>query len=210
MHKVTRRESLLPRSRTAFTLIELLAVITVIIILVGISLKVTSAINRKTADAKTIYVLEQTRNALEGYYLAMNRYPDVNTTRSTHAPNTSKWAWVPDDLREEKGLVYHFLWMDHPQKASWQRYVRDVSPAVVHFDGYSSQSESKAGGGGITWSNLVYRILDGYGNEIYYRPDTNNFSSYTLWSAGPDGKTVVDGKGSQADAVDDITGIADL
>jgi prepilin-type N-terminal cleavage/methylation domain-containing protein len=198
------------RSLASFTLIELLVVVAVILILMGISLKITSAINRKTADARTIYVLEQTKNALEGYFLVMGSYPPVTNVLSSRAPNTDKWSWVPNNMNEKTGLVYYLSWVDHPRKASWQGYVKDVSPSVISWGSLEPHSSGMPGGGSQAWSNKQCTISDGYGSELIYRPDTNDYGSYRLWSCGPDRGTVIDGAGNPATTNDDIDGIGDM
>ena len=55
-----------------------------------------------------------------------------------------------------------------------------------------SASDSQSGGGDASYSQQYIldgmKVLDGWGNELYYYSPTPH-QSYTLWSAGPNGKT---------------------
>ncbi len=206
-----------PRHDEAFTLIELLVVVAIMLILMGISLKVISAIEKNNRIAQTAYVLEQTRNALEGYYMVKGVYPPDNpgyndniVSRRTVFPSDA--AWVPEStgLNDCTGLVYHLAWINDPRKSSWQRYVVGVNPAVLRGS-VAHTNYSKPGATPVLGGEANFTIVDGFGKALIYEPDTNDYSSYRLWSKGQDGKTL--GYGGVADPSatnDDIHGIGDI
>lgn len=176
--------------RGAFTLIELLVVVAVILILAGVSLKMMSVVTRKTGTSKTLYIIEQTRNALDSYCATMGSYPNTTTNqfKGWNRKGSDSWGFDPNVAQfEEKGLTY-FIGFDtsHPRYRSWQKFVRDVDPPVINYDGPRTNLASMAGFDRIVITNDVYSIRDAWGNQLIYRPNSS-CDGYMLWSAGPDG-----------------------
>ena len=173
----------------AFTLIEILVVVAIILILMGISLKMMSTVNSKTGVAKTLYVLEQTRNALESYYSTVGAYPntlDIRYDRCTD--DRSKWAFdASSSIKEIKGLTYYLGYEPNARAASWRKFVINVSPAViVPLKDHTNSPAIKVGFDPIISTNKVNSILDAWDQEIIYVPNANS-DGYVLSSKGPDG-----------------------
>jgi prepilin-type N-terminal cleavage/methylation domain-containing protein len=189
------------KERRSFTLIELLVVVAILGILMGISLKVTTSIFKKVGTARSAYVVEQTKSALEAYYIVMNQYPTSTVIRSSYAVKNPSWPFDPGDYKEEKGLVYFLKTLDHPQKSSWQKYIKGVDPAVIKTKDSMMMRTPKAGFDEARWTNFFETIEDGFEKEIYYRPDTNDYQSYRVFSSGPD---------KQPDTGDDVAGMDSL
>jgi prepilin-type N-terminal cleavage/methylation domain-containing protein len=170
----------------AFTLIELLVVIAVILILMGISLKMMSIVSNKTGISKTLFVLEQTRNALDAYYAAVGTYP--NTTAIPYdrfIGNTNSWGFdASGTIPEVKGLSYYIGYEAHPRAASWQKFATTV---IVDVGSYTN-AVSKPGFDKIVTTNKVNSIRDAWGHDIVYTPNAN-CDGYVLSSLGLDGQT---------------------
>lgn len=190
-----RRPPAAQRGLRAFTLIELLVVIAIILVLSGISMKVMSLVGRKSATAKTLYVLEQTKNALEAYYVAVGTYPPVTDTNTLYvrAATTAHLPYVPN-LPVRMGLVYYLKYMSDARLDSWAKF----ASKVVSRDADQYATDSRAGAGTFRYTNTVEAIRDGWSRQIYYVPNSD-FSSYMLWSAGVDGLTL-----TPAQKADDI------
>lgn len=188
----------LPRSWASFTLIELLVVVAIILILAGVSLKIMSLVNRKTATARTLMVLEQVKGALGAYYVAYGAYPNVATVGSVapyKLPST-----LPPDLKTSRGLTACIMsgytisdFKNYPNTMAffnqearrWEYYFDKIGDRIR-----TDTPTNKAGAGGsiYTWTNATVTIWDGWDREIKYSPySTNNQQGYRLWSVGADG-----------------------
>ena len=171
----------------AFTLIELLVVVAVILVLVGISLKVMSIVNVKTGTARTLFVLEQTRNALDAYYSTVGTYPNTLDTKYDRLNgNTNSWGFdasLDPNIPNIKGLTYYLGYEPNPRAASWQKF---ASTVIVSGASHTNKPSTKPGFDKIITTNTVNTIVDGWGTEIIYTP-TTNCDGFSLYSAGPDG-----------------------
>jgi prepilin-type N-terminal cleavage/methylation domain-containing protein len=176
--------------RRAFTLIELLVVIAVILILLGISLKMMSIVSNKTGTAKTLYVLEQTRNALDAYYSTVGSYPNTTVIKYDRYDGGGKASWGFDAssyITNVIGLTYYIGYESHPRAASWQKFVMNVSPAVITIVGsHTNPPVSMPGFDAITSTNLVSSIRDAWDRDVVYMPNAS-CDGYTLSSKGLDG-----------------------
>lgn len=63
------------RSSSAFTLVELLVVIGIIVILIGILIPVVGAVRKASYGAKTQQIISQLSTAIEAYYQDNRAYP---------------------------------------------------------------------------------------------------------------------------------------
>ena len=127
-----------PRGRAAFTLIELLAVITIVAVLIGVSVLVAGGLRKKAERAACSKNLTTLYVALESYLQEHNRWPQI-----------------PDQDEEEK---YWESWQkvlaryDVPDKA-WmcptykratkEEFLRLSSYAPTPFDGTSAMTPYK-------------------------------------------------------------------
>ena len=181
--------------RRAFTLIELLVVVAVILVLMGISLKMMSVVSTKTGKARTLYVLEQTRNALDSYYSTMGVYPNTTAIKYDRLKEIGSYTFdIKSYVKEELGLTYYLGYEIHPRAASWQKFVMNVNPAVIVGVGSHTNPPVFYGANKFITTNTVDSIRDAWGRDVVYTPNTN-CDGYTLYSMGMDG---------QAGTVDDI------
>ena len=172
--------------RRAFTLIELLVVIAVILILFGISLKMMSVVGRKTAAAKTLYVLEQTRNALDAYYTTIGAFPNTTDIIYDHCVGQSAAGFdVSAEIKkfEKLGLAYYIGYEANDQADSWQKFATTVIGTV---SSHTNPPVTKVGFDSVLSTNRVESIRDGWNHDIVYVPNAN-CDGYTLYSSGPDG-----------------------
>ena len=187
------------RSLASFTLIELLVVVAIILILMGLTLKVMSIVNRKTATARTLVVLEQVKGALGAYYATYGSYPAVSGVGSA-APYKLP-ANPPDDMKTSRGLTACIMsgynlsdFKNYPQTMAyfnqdarrWDYYFDKIRDMI--YIGPLTNRDTGAGGSQYTWTNASVTIVDGWGRGIRYNPlSTNNQEGYLLWSDGADG-----------------------
>jgi general secretion pathway protein G len=172
------------RGRAAFTLIELMAVITIIVILAGIVVGGMGYVNEKQARGRASVQIALLSKALEEYKLDMGTYPPTANrtgTFTTNGTNTSS-------------ILFRALYHDGIVDDTKRIYLPELDPV-----------NSKQG-----WTTTPVgtntTITDPWGNQYCYRTataangsanaDTQN-PDFDLWSAGKDGKSV---PGTPADA----------
>ena len=182
------------RSLASFTLIELLVVVAVILILFGISLKMMNVVGRKTATAKTLYVLEQTRNALDAYYTTIGSYPNTTDIIYDHCVGNSPAGFdISGQIKETLGLTYYLGYEPNDRADSWQKFAKTV---IGGAGSHTNPPVTKVGFDSVLSTNSVESIKDGWGKDIVYVPNPN-CDGYIVYSAGPDGNanTTVDNIG---------------
>ncbi len=178
--------------KAAFTLIELMAVITIIVILAGLVVGGLSYVTDKQAKSKANVQIALLSKALEEYKLDMGQYPPTTdkTGNLTTAAGTSTSSILYQALFKDG---YDYTSPTTPPsnwdvKKPTKIYLADLDPAV-----------SKQG-----WTIVgKTTIVDPWGNEYCYRTATGtppangsapvNASTqnpdFDLWSMGKDGKT---------------------
>lgn len=181
------------RGRAAFTLIELMAVITIIVILAGIVVGGLGYVNEKQAREKAKVQLALISKALEEYKLDNARYPGKD--QDTTADGT-----ITNELYEE--LFYEgYDYAKQNSPTPWEKTVDGiVVPKATKI--YLPELDPTASKQGwmttVTGSNPqppvpgpTTKIKDPWGNEYRYRKGTNAENpDFDLWSAGKDGKSV--------------------
>lgn len=202
------------RSRgSAFTLIELLVVIAVILILAGITFKIMGSVGNKAARARSIWKMEQVKNALSAYYAVNGFYPpgDTYNTNSIYASDknfigkgippehplcetdgtffdagvTNKYSTAVDNVTS-MGMPY-YLFAD-PQASKWASYLN----GVIGMQRFTPTNTTYSGGqptpaGSV--NNSYVRFFDEWDRSFHYVcSSNNNYQNYRLWSYGPDNK----------------------
>lgn len=81
------------RSRSAFTLLEMLMVIIIIFMLSLLVFRLMDMVDNRANVAKTVYVLKQVQNALNEYKLEYGIYPPVHIVEYEYFMNTNGSAW---------------------------------------------------------------------------------------------------------------------
>jgi len=178
--------------RSAFTLIELLIVIAIILILSGISLKIMSMVGNKTGIAKTTVTLEQVKNALAAYYATYGSYPPVNSIK-TVAPYNQPTTLATNSFLS-RGLMAYIFSGAGVYPAITQAYLNSDAARWDHYlSGIYSESKNLTnivqGLSTAPLTNIVFTICDAWGNELRYSPQLPDYQGYTLSSGGATGST---------------------
>lgn len=184
------------RRSTGFTLIELLTVVTIIVILAGLTVGGLSFFNRRQAEDKTRVQLKLLANACEEFKYDYGLYPPlpnktnntpVYTNTSGDAQTNKLWTALFGDT-DNDGKNYD---ADDDQTA----YLADLDP--------DSKNQ-----GWITGTGTGLKIVDGFGNEYRYRKVATASQmknpDFDLWSIGADGKTNTSPTSTHKDNRDDI------
>lgn len=169
--------------RRGFTLVEMLAVITIIVILGGIVLASTAYVKQKKALNEAKVQVNLLANAAEQYKLDTGYFP----LGGSGGKGDSK-------------ILYRALYWDSndngagPDTDSVQKiYISELDPKTNKI-GWTVGSKSEV------------TIVDPWGNEYRYRNGKMDDGSanpkainpdFDLWSAGPDGKTNEAGSGPE-------------
>ena len=173
-----------PRRRhSAFSLIEMLAVITIIVILASLVIGGLAFVNERKAKEQAKVQMALLANALADYKMDNGAYPataDSLTGESNSYILFKALYW--DSNNDGKGAPVGNAVGDVDQKV----YLPSLDPAN-NKQGWTSGTAS-----------ATTKILDPWGNEYRYRSsldpagktntNTNN-PDYDLWSVGKDGKT---------------------
>ena len=169
--------------RAAFTLIELMAVITIIVILAGLVIGGLGYVQDKQAKSRAVVQIQLISKTLEEYKNDFGTYPA--TTNSTDGLNNSAVLFKAlywDSDNDGEGAAVGSGTGDTDQKM----YLPDLDPAT-NKQGWTTGTPS-----------ATTKITDPWGNEYRYRTalgttgtansDTQN-PDFDLWSAGKDGKS---------------------
>ena len=158
--------------RSAFTLIELLTVISIIAILMAMTIAIISYAQDKAAEEKTKSVLIAVKAGLEMYKDEYGEYPEPFENSGTgKSGSVALYQALMDDGDDEI--------MGGPDEPSDGRA----------GEGMLVDMKSK---GFVDKEGSTYWIKDGYDRKIYYQvydpenPEATNQMTYDLWSFGKD------------------------
>ena len=158
--------------QAAFTLIELMVVITIIIILAGLVIGGMEYANQRSASEKAKTQIALLSKGIEEYKLDMGGYPATNDITTTSGSNGTVTSFI---------LFNALYWT--PVSSSQRIYLPELDPAT-----------SKQGWTSVTTST----ITDPWGNQYCYRSSSNATGGpnsatvnpdFDLWSMGKDGKS---------------------
>jgi prepilin-type N-terminal cleavage/methylation domain-containing protein len=193
MNTPSRRNGL-----AAFTLIELMAVITIIVILAGLVVAGMGFVSERQAKEKARVQLALLSKAIEEYKLDMGAYPPT--------PNKSG-TFTTANGTDTSSILFDYLYWDSDRNnkggtadLTQKIYLPELDPATSK-QGWTSGTASK-----------TTKITDPWGNQYCYRTATDSKGAanaatqnpdFDLWSMGKDGKSKPD---SPADSTnkDDI------
>ena len=172
-------------------------VVAVILVLVGISLKIMSLVNRKAAISRTTWILEQVKNSLGAYYASYGMYPPGDKKANGYSsieyvyvakspgnyPGCSNWF-------TSTGLVFYLTRVAEAPK--WKHYIENptVVPNKVWPKEIFNATYSIGGKTGPVpmYTNEVESIFDAWDTNLQYIcTEADGYQSYKLWSLGPNG-----------------------
>ena len=173
------------RGNSAFTLIELMAVITIIVILAGLVAFGLAFVNEKQATEKTKLQISLLSKAIEEYKQETGQYPPTANLNPSGALNSGN-SYNSD-------VLFKSLYWDSdndgigvPADTDQKIYLPDLDPATTK-QGWTSGTAS-----------ATTKILDPWGMPYLYRSaksatgvanaNTTN-PEFDLWSAGKNGST---------------------
>jgi general secretion pathway protein G len=163
------------RHSTAFTLIELLAVITIILLLAGLVVGGLGFANDKQARSKAAVQIALLEKAIEDYKSDTGSYP--GTANTAIAGNVSEQLYI--------ALFYNGL-------TNGRIYLPDLDPRTT------KQGWVTASTGTTVPASL--KITDPWGNNYRYRIGTNAQNpDFDLWSYGKDGRHATGGSATAFD-----------
>ncbi|MEI6676388.1 MAG: type II secretion system protein GspG [Verrucomicrobiota bacterium] len=160
-----------PRRRSGFTLIEMLATITIIVILTGLVLAGTRFLKDKQNRSKAEIQLRLLAKACEAFKMDNGAYPckDDNTSA---------------DGRHMTNELFNDLYWDSNRNSSGPKTDMEQKIHLAELDPDNNKQ------GWIEGIGQAARIIDPWGNEYFYRKGVNAQNpDFDLWSAGKDGKT---------------------
>jgi general secretion pathway protein G len=165
------------RSPAAFTLIELMAVVTIIVILAGMVVGGLGYVNEKQSREKTKVQIALLSKGLEEYKLDMGTYPP--TVNKAGPFNSAAGTGT-------SAILFSALYFDGVQDNTKRIYVPELDP-VNSKQGWT-----------IAPASATTTITDSWGNQYCYRSATKADGTanaatqnpdFDLWSIGKDNKS---------------------
>jgi general secretion pathway protein G len=159
-------------ARPGFSLIELMAVITIIVILAGLVVTGMGFVNERQAKEKARIQIGLLENVIEDYKLDNGVYPPGNSADGTGGSTELFNALYYEGFSDTSGAT--------------TIYLPELDPEM-NKQGWTSGSPS-----------ATVKIIDPWGNEYRYRSgksssgevnDSAQNPDFDLWSVGKDGKT---------------------
>ena len=166
------------RGRQGFSLVELMAVITIIVILAALVVGGMSFVTARQAKNKAQVQIELLSKSIQDYRHDMGRYPGV----ADNTPVDGK------DMTEElyEALFYEgYQVTENPGGA-----VTGDEATKIYLPELDPTSSKQGWVGPATSVPAKTKILDPWGREYRYRKGTNaQNADFDIWSTGPDGET---------------------
>ncbi len=172
--------------QSGFTLIELMAVITIIVILAGLVVGGMGFVSERQAKEKAKVQIALLSNALEAYKLDFGTYPPTQdrsaTTFSGPAGTTTS------------SILFRYLYFDSDGDSSGPPTDTDQKIYLPELDPLTSKQGWTTG----TTVSASVIVTDPWGNQYCYRTAVNATGAanggtqnpdFDLWSMGKDGKT---------------------
>jgi type II secretory pathway pseudopilin PulG len=205
----------------AFTLIELMAVITIIIILAGLVVGGMNFVTARQAKEKAKVQLAILSKALEEFKLENGAYPPLKIKDGSLEPADNADTFTRAGATTQSQALYKALFLDTDYDGtaavdgSGAQVDKDQKIYLPELNPGTTASPSKLG-----WNSTNKdHIIDPWGNPYAYQSAVNaptgtgasktanpndkcNNPDFDLWSMGKDGKTNTDPR--HADCRDDI------
>jgi type II secretion system protein G len=177
----------------AFTLIELMAVITIIVILASLVVGGMGFVSERQNKEKAKVQIALLSKALEEYKLDMGIYPQTE--------NTATGLLQTEELYQV--LFYEgYDYVKNNAPTDWKKTINGVdfpkSTKIYLADLDPTSTKQSWVKSAATVPTRIKKIVDPWGNEYGYRTATNARNTpnadtqnpdFDLWSSGKDGKT---------------------
>ncbi|MEM1084731.1 MAG: type II secretion system protein GspG [Verrucomicrobiota bacterium] len=162
------------RRHGGFTLMELLVVISIMVILAGLTMGVMTYVNQKQAISQANIQLNLLENALEDYYSENGEYPSNPNSRGERGTNKVLQALFPINVNDKV-------------------YLTELDPKN-DTQGWLSGDNLRTATILDPWGKEYYYRT----NRVTATRTFINAANpgYDLWSAGPDGETTAGSGGS--------------
>ena len=139
---ISKRRLMGRLQRRAFTLIEMLVVVAIILILAGMTFKIIPLVTRYTGQGGTLKVLEQVKNALGGFYATYGVFPPVNSVPYEYEGTPmGNFPVTPTNTGYSTGLVYYIYNNPHhnqdAEASRWQHYLKDIGSYGTTSNGFA-------------------------------------------------------------------------
>lgn len=181
------------KSAKGFTLIELVAVITIIVMLGAIAVGGMGYLDQKRSKEQAKVTIELLAQAIENYKLEMGEYPGLDE-------DTDVEGKVSDELYDALFYEGYLYSVDDPawtQGMASKIYLAELDPRN------GKQTLVNSTTGDVPDSGL--KIRDPWGREYRYRKgDDAQNPDFDLWSVGKDGNTDASNPSRDGDNADDI------
>lgn len=173
------------RRRSGFTLIELMAVITIIVILAGLVVGGMGFVSERQAKEKAKVQIALLSKALEEYKLDFGTYPPTSNVSGTFTNSTGS---------NTSKILFDYLYFNSDRANGFDP---DQKIYLPELDPGTAQSPNKQGWTSGTAAATTI-ITDPWGNQYCYRSavgasGTANTNAqnpdFDLWSMGKDGRT---------------------
>ena len=175
------------RGQSAFTLIELMAVITIIVILAGLVVGGLGFVTERQAKEKAKVQIALLSKAIEEYKLDMGKYPGSAT-------DTPATGLITAELYN--ALFWEgWEFSDNPNRTdsttnpkATKIYLADLDPTSTKQGWVTTSTAAKPPGGQV--------INDPWGKSYHYRKGANAVNpDFDLWSEGKDGTQAMESSG---------------
>ncbi|MEZ5326171.1 MAG: prepilin-type N-terminal cleavage/methylation domain-containing protein [Verrucomicrobiales bacterium] len=190
-----------------FTLIELMVVVTIIVLLAGMTVAITTAVQNKARRSKTSAIIKAIDNSLERYRTDNGDYPrpaqedergEVNGMTANTGPAKALYQALSGDGDDaiEGGSIGSDGETEDDDKFYWEDIVNPLAPASQTNSGGSDDNNKIRKGVPVEFSNGGYLLVDPWKHpwqyEMFdpeesdeYQQNTRNMT-YDLWSFGQD------------------------
>ena len=177
----------------AFTLIELLTVISIIAILSAISLNVVKGVKERAAVSQSKAELASLSQALEMYKLQYGDYPQTGSAANSAAAKDASGEPIAPSATDGPGILFNAL---TGKRGPLPAETKIAGKAYVDLARLAVQSPTTMPAAGA--NTVANAFVDPWGNRYLYYYKTGTSSawtknpSYILLSVGPDETTGID------------------
>jgi type II secretory pathway pseudopilin PulG len=177
--------------KNGFTIIEILVSITVMFTLMAIALFLWGNVSQKVAYNQAIDTLEHVDHWLEEYYAIYGNYPatkDFLWENPDEGGKPNDWDIITGaNSNINTGLPTGLcMWFEIVKNPRLKPYYYNVEQSYANKAHDADSADYGFEYGMFYWTNSTYNLIDPWGREYYYRPDSS-LQSYETYSSGPDG-----------------------